>query len=325
MLRRKRVGPKTQLLYGKLVSEFHGQFSITDATPAQEIDSCLDMRLDEFYLQGELPGPGRLLYYAVAWHHGLEHALLPRSRAARVRHARSRRPKPTDPEARESVLLMPAALLHKLPPDISPIEAAQAATGFLLAVDVYGRAGDIARAQRDELRPPVRHQPGIPAVWTLTLFPSSGETESKTRTQDDTAAIGATHPSRKWLTRLCAPLRAINPSDPRLLGLDPARYHELFRRARVLAGLMPSSPHRLRHGGASADALLTNELSVSDLTIASRGRWASLSSVRRYRQPAQYLRQLQRLSALQLSEAAALQHTLPALLAERRAPRKMKK
>ena len=145
VLRRKRVGPKTQLLYARLVSEFHGQFSITDATPALEIDSCLDLRLDELYLQGELPGPGRLLYYALAWHHCLEHSLLPRSRAARVGHARSSRPKLTDPETWESVLLMSAALLHKRPPDISPIEAAQAATGFLLAFDVYGRAGDIAR------------------------------------------------------------------------------------------------------------------------------------------------------------------------------------
>ena len=107
--------------------------------------------------------------------------------------------------------------------------------------------------------------------------------------------------------------------------MTPARYNELFRLARALANLGPSSAHRLRHGGASADALLTGPDAVTDLTLASRGRWSALSSVRRYRQPAQYLKQLQKLSQAQLSEAEQLQRTLPSQLAARLEPRHRKR
>ena len=220
---------------------------------------------------------------------------------------------------------MAGALLNKTPPSVTASEATLASTGFLLAFDVYGRANDISRAVSAELRAPVKAQRGVPSQWTLTLFPSDQSSESKTRTQDDTAAIGATHPQRRWLTRFCRPLLRHDPSDSRLLSMTPARYKELFRLARALANLGPSSAHRLRHGGASADALLTGRDAVTDLTLASRGRWSALSSVRRYRQPAQYLKQLQKLSRAQLSEAEQLQRTLPSQLAARLEPRHRKR
>ena len=95
-------------------------------------------------------------------------------------------------------------------------------------------------------------------------------------------------------------------------------YVRLFHLSRKLASLAPSHPHRLRHGGASADAVLN----VQDLTIQQRGRWASIKSVARYRRPALYLRQLALLSPNQMMLAAAaeskLKCQLPTLLAPSR-------
>ena len=91
--------------------------------------------------------------------------------------------------------------------------------------------------------------------------------------------------------------------------MTPARYDEVFLLARALAYGRPSSAHRLWHGGASADALRTAPNAVTDLTLASRGRWSALSCAHRYRQPEQYLKQEQ------------LPRTLPSQLAVRLTPR----
>ena len=155
---------------------------------------------------------------------------------------------------------------------------------------------------------------GSAARWTLTLYPSNQARESKTRTQDLTVAIGSTAKRRAWLATLCQPLANRHHPSKTLLGLDVKRYNELLHLARKLAGLDPSSPHRLRHGGASADALLENDEKITDLEIASRGRWQSLASIRRYRQPATYLRALQGLTPAQLRAAKGFETTLPAQL-----------
>ena len=174
---------------------------------------------------------------------------------------------------------------------------------------MYGRANDIGRAVSAELRAPVMARRGAFSQLTLTLFPSDPLPVSKTRTQDDTAAIGATRPLTRWLTRLCRPLLRHDPSDSRLLSMTPARYDGVFQLALALANGAPSSAHRLWHGGAGADALRTAPNAVTDLTLASRGRWSALSCAHRYRQPEQYLKQEQ------------LPRTLPSQLAVRLTPR----
>ena len=104
-----------------------------------------------------------------------------------------------------------------------------------------------------------------------------------------------------------------SPYDERLLRRTPLRY-PLSHLRRRLAHLAPSNPHRLRHGGAYADALLTAAEQLSDLKIASRNRSSSMKSIRRYTQPARHLRQLQRLSKSQLLMAMSVQSKIPYLL-----------
>ena len=209
---------------------------------------------------------------------------------------------------------MALALLTHDTDEIAPAERALASCGFLLAFDVYGRASDIAKAQRVELRPPLRSQRGVATSWTLTLFPSNSTVTSKTWQQDETAEMGGSHPDRRWLQKLCPLMVGYRSSDPRLLAMEPARYQFLFRLARRLASLPPIGAHRLRHGGASADALLRGEQHVTDLALAARGRWASIASIKRYRQPVHYLRVLHEMPAAQRSLAASAPHRVPLLV-----------
>ena len=111
-------------------------------------------------------------------------------------------------------------------------------------------------------------------------------------------------------------LRAVEES-PALVALPTGHvvlslFTGLARRA---AKLSSSHPHRLRHGGASADSLE----GISDFTLMDRGHWMSVASIKRYRQPAPYLRQLELLSPQQRSEAVRaelwLKRNLPVSLA----------
>ena len=128
---------------------------------------------------------------------------------------------------------------------------------------------------------------------------------------DETLSIGTSHPRRAWLQTICPGILKLPHPNGLLLGVTTAEYNILFHRARDLADLFKSSPHRLRHGGASADALQDGNEKRTDLDLATRGRWSSLSSVRRYRQPAQYLRELSRLSSHQHALARDAERTLP--------------
>ena len=112
--------------------------------------------------------------------------------------------------------------------------------------------------------------------------------------------MGGTPLRRRLLDPICRALHSAKRSSQRLLEVEPAEYVKLFHCSRAEAKLPAAHLHQIRHGGASADALED----AGDLSIASRGRWASLTSVRRYRKPAVYLRQLHLLTAQQRNQAA---------------------
>ena len=71
-------------------------------------------------------------------------------------------------------------------------------------------------------------------------------------------------------------------------------------------GLPDATPHALRHGGASLDALMGVELDV----IQERGRWNGPRAVLRYKRTGRYLRQLALLSDQQKSEAVIAERFL---------------
>ena len=291
---------------------------MNEMTSAALVDAALDTELDALYLGGHSPAPGRTLFYALRWHLSLTNDSLPLASQARQGHARKERPTLQQPETWEATLLMASALLDSSDPMIAPSERLAGACGFLLSFDVYGRATDLPKALAAELRAPARYQTGAASQWTLTLYPATAaarETQvSKTNTTDDTVAIGISNPKRRWLQTLCAGISRLPHPEGLLLGLSTKRYYQLFNHARAAAALPASSPHRLRHGGASVDSLQQGDAKLTDLDIASRGRWAALTSVRRYRQPATYLRELSKLTLEQVLKPKDLETSLPPLL-----------
>ena len=98
------------------------------------------------------------------------------------------------------------------------------------------------------------------------------------------------------------PQRHLSHQGLLILGAAAVEYERLYRESGQAAGLPHSTPHQMRHGGASADAITSS----TDLTLTERGGWASTKSVRRYRQPAKYLRRLELLSPAQRQLAPLL-------------------
>ena len=84
-----------------------------------------------------------------------------------------------------------------------------------------------------------------------------------------------------------------------LLQMAPARYSAIWHYACELACLPRANLHRLRHGGASADAIA----GLDDAAMLERGSWRSTRSIARYRRPGRYLLQLSRLTPCQLASA----------------------
>ena len=310
LLRRRKLRPASQKLYMAAVTSFAATYSLGRSPAAGDVDECLDRELVQLWLMGEDQQALRVLFYAVKWYWTLQLPQLSRSHASLQGAARDSPDRSQEPETWEATLLMCVALLTA-PDSLAPASVrATAVVGYLLSFDLYARAMSLVQARRSELRPP---QPvlGSSAAWSLTLWPLTGAQSSKTRTFDDFAFVGATNPARLWLASLCQCLWSSSSADGLLLGLTPAEYRRLFHAGRRLARLPPSTPHRLRHGGASADGAL----GVSDCTIADRGHWAAIASVRRYRTPARYLRQLELLSRRQRVDASAAPATIQHLVA----------
>ena len=68
-------------------------------------------------------------------------------------------------------------------------------------------------------------------------------------------AVAQPNSERAWIAELCPLLRQLRPTDSLLLGLTQRRWLELFHMSRASAQVGAAVPHRLRHGGASMDAL----------------------------------------------------------------------
>ena len=156
-------------------------------------------------------------------------------------------------------------------------------------------------AKRDQLRAPLRQQLGAAGAWTLTFFPQEDGRQAKSGGFDWSKTIGTTHAAREWLSSVCSILADSPCTENSLLGLSAKRYAELFKLARAAASVEPATPHQMRHGAASADALA----GVGDATLLGRGPWQSIKSLRRYRKPARYIRKLHLLSPSQRAAAEA--------------------
>ena len=144
-----------------------------------------------------------------------------------------------------------------------------------LAFDSYGRCSELLGLQVQDLLMP--SESGGMHEWAILLAPSERGQITKVGTSDNTIRLRSVDFDLKpWLARC----KRKNASD-RVFSISGGKLRAQFADAARRAGFgaFNLSPHQLRHGGASRDALLAR-LSVD--RIQQRGRWKVRSSFLRY-------------------------------------------
>ena len=126
------------------------------------------------------------------------------------------------------------------------------ASCFLISFNGYHMPIDPTTIRRAALFVPTEHQMGVASGWSNTLYPKSRNAASKPGKQGSTFVIGEASLRRCWLARIANSFLRARRGEHVLFGLSTQRLNDMLRR---LAKLPETNRHRLRHGGASADAL----------------------------------------------------------------------
>ena len=181
---------------------------------------------------------------------------------------------------------------------------------LLLAFDCYLRPCDVNRLQKGNYVAP-QNVAGAAKGWTLVLNPLEGKVPSKNGSFDDSLLVG--HGRRRWLNRVVGSFLRPRADASPLLGFDDRKTRRLIAHfsKKLELGPLHLSFHGLRHGGPSTD-FLEGTLSIED--IQRRGRWKSLSSVRRYEKHGRLSAQLSRLTDSQKRVASLASVALPGRL-----------
>ena len=251
--------------------------------PHATIDRHLFSDLNQSFLQGSSRYQLDELFYAVRHHFVVPKPALTMSVEAQRGYQRATVESARDPLVWE-LAIKTAILSEAQPPSI---EMTHAAVPTLVAYDTYPRPEDMASARVVDVHVPSRNSKGIAARTCLTFNPSSRSKVSKTNCQDDTVIVSENE-ARAGLPALLHALVARRAGDEKLLCLSSARMRTLLSKAVDALELPKTTPHQLRHGGASHDGATGITLDK----IQQRGQWVAQSSCRRYAKPGRYLRLL---------------------------------
>ena len=191
-----------------------------------------------------------------------------------------------------------------------------AAVAALLQYDLYTRPSEILGIAGTDLVAPVR---GMSGFWGVIFGNSDRQERTKTGAMDDVVLADSLH--RPWSNVLLRHLgRKMKNVHTHVFSLTLAQYEDWFRRFSSLHQLPPDtfSPHTLRHSGPSFDALHKHR-NLSE--IQQRGRWASASSVQRYKKPGRLLMQASKLPlSLQEFDKSRLHTALSTVLSQQWVP-----
>ena len=185
-----------------------------------------------------------------------------------------------------------------------------AAMAMLLGFDCYLRVGELLGLRRCDVILPNDSRMGQ-AHTHMAVVCKAAKTGDNQSVTIDRPVVG---------TLLCRWLELLPDKTPHALvfaGLLPARFRTLMKDACSVLGVgdTPYVPHSLRHGGATADFLRTQNIEH----VQFRGRWKHQQTARVYLQTARaLLAALQvppRLNELGIALDADLLHTLGGLLA----------
>ena len=308
-VRRRKVGDNTRRLYSELGDGLlrAARLSRRSLESPEELDRFLDSQLTELYFAGATAQRARNLFYAVVWHRDVRPVRLPLSLGTLKGFGREHPDSTRDGVTWEEVLLISNALL-KHPEE----EYHLAACAAFLQFDTYPRPGPFMKLLVGHVLPPTRAKNSTCSKWCLVFHPSSETGFSKRRTQDDTDPVGSDFATHPGVAEVCHALHARSSRRGKavpFVGLSLAVYERLVSLGAKEAGLGHITPHMLRHGGASHDALC----GAPQDAVQQRGQWTAQRSCLRYMKHGRYLR---RLNALPLGQVD-LAHSLEASLAGR--------
>jgi integrase len=180
------------------------------------------------------------------------------------------------------------------------------AVAMLVAFDCYLRVGELTRIRLRDVIMPSDPRMGLAHTGMAVCLAQTktGRNQSVALQRPDVASVLSA-----WVTSLPRS-SAVDGGDPRVFAFSPDYLRRLMRDAcdRLGVGHTAYVPHSLRHGGATADFLLTGSIE----RVQFRGRWKSMESVRTYVQTARAL--------LAAQEVPAALNTLGGLLSDALAP-----
>jgi len=175
--------------------------------------------------------------------------------------------------------------------------------GYLRPSEALGlRGADVLRPARS----------GPQRLWAATVAPATQPIPSKTNTFDDAVLLGSAAKGQAFVGGILDALLSRAGQDKLFGGLTLAQLETIVKATCSRLQLpVTFTPHCLRHGGASRDALEKFE----DLrAIQRRGRWKARESVRRYEKAGTLLRVRSKFSQPFLSRSLRLGPSLPSKL-----------
>ena len=289
------VTPRTRSRYDKHIEEFlkcNPRISDVLLTPDAALDTATNAYVHQLFFDGLGVNLAKTTVYALLWKRSQKIWSLPLTRHALQGFATQDPDAVRDPATWPLVLLMAEHMAKHFD------NGALLAAFILLAFDTYARVGELLRSSASWLIPPSAS--GSHGKWALIFFPSDQNMKSKTKQQDDTVIIGDLQ-DRAWLNSIAGAVHRRAFPHRRLF---PLVYPDVLKACKKAFAEVGCSgevmcPHRLRHGGASVDALQGKPSTY----IKHRGRWTSSKSVSRYMKHGRYLRMMSLLSEQQRSSS----------------------
>ena len=294
-LESKAVGTATKADYERKLAAFllHADLDLLQSS-LLEIETGLLEFFDQCFLEGRDVGYGLKVLQAVAFHRPelrslKASGLLPRARLAlqgwgRVAPVGTRDPLPWPVLAGLVVLL----LLHG---------HADMALASLVAADAYLRPVEALSLRGEDVVP---GQAGLGRQYkapSLLLFPHARGQSSKTGQFDDSIVLDTRGRGYVYQTLLSLAKRRLGRP---VFSFTQAKWLKAFKEAAKSLGIESWDVvlHLLRHTGPSDD-YLAKRRSLAD--IQRRGRWAAVSSVRRYEKASKIGAMLKRLKPRQMA------------------------
>ncbi|CAK0838915.1 unnamed protein product [Prorocentrum cordatum] len=174
----------------------------------------------------------------------------------------------------------------------------------LIMVECYLRPGEMLSLTSDSFLAPAEH---AVQIWVVWLFPEAGVARSKVGSADDT--IPCDSGRCPWMCHIFKALKDRQSSRP-LLDLSYPQFLCLFRRAATNIGV-DVVPYQGRHSGASLDRA-TGRRFLEE--VQKRGRWAAMSSVKRYEKSGRLNESWEKLSDASKAHCAAAANLLQEVL-----------